>query len=154
MQATITRVGVVVPALIALCRTSLPSWQVLDGPRAAQELADDILVVGTGNADTAEAYSSELDVQAGLTERLQERIAVHCEISTWNGDQDNGVPTLRSKLVTALGVLDGAFRADQHLAGTCDRVYLGGAPARWYVLQSPAGPGMGVEFDVTVLAWI
>lgn len=162
MQPTTTRVDAVVPALISALRTALAGVQVLDGPRAAQELADTVLQVGIGNSDNAEAYSSDTEREPGLSGRLSEIITINCELTTWSGAQDDiqlqgggttpgGVGPLRTRLTGIIGQIDGLFRADQQLAGTCDLVNLG-PRARWYALQSDTGPGVGVEFAVVARA--
>lgn len=153
MQPTTTRVPAVLDQLIAVARAQLPSVRTLDGPRAGQALPDDVLIIGVGNAETAEAYGVEQEPVQGLSGRPVEVITVHCELTTWSGSQDNEMSPLRTRLAGYLATLDTAFRADQQLAGTCDRVYLG-ARARWYGLQSPDGAGMGVEFDITARAWL
>ncbi len=153
MQPTTTRLPAVVDQLLTVARAALPAATVLDGPRAAQELHDEVLQVGVGNGDTDEAYGVEQEPAGGLSGRGVEVITVHCEFSTWSGDQDGAVPTLRTRVGAVLGLLDNAFRADQQLAATCDRVNLG-TRLRWYALQSEDGPGLGVEFDITARAWL
>lgn len=153
MQDTTTRVDVVVSALVTAWRTGFPDVSVLDGPRAAQALADDVLVVGVGNSDGDEAYASQTDVQDGLSGRLVETITINCELTTWSGDHAAEMAPLRTHLAGILAAIDAGFRADQQLAGTCDRIHLG-PRARWYGLQSDDGPGMGVEFSVTAKAYL
>ena len=151
MQLTTTRVDAVVPALLTAWRALFPTASVLDGPRAAQTLRDDVLVVGVGNGEHAEAYLSETKPEQGLSGRLQEMLTVNCEIVTWSGRQAAEMAPLRTKLVGYLAAIDLAFMADQQLGATCDRIYLGNK-ARYWPLQSEDGPGMGVEFSVVAEA--
>jgi hypothetical protein len=153
MQATTTRVPAVITALLASLTTSLPTVHVMDGPRAAQDLPDNVLQVGIGNEDSAEAYSSDTEVQPGLSGRLVETITVNCELSTWSGDQVAGIASLRTLIGGWLATIDTGLRADQQLTATCDRVHLG-PRARWYGIQSPDGAGIGVRFQITARAWL
>ena len=153
MQPTTTRVDVVLPALLTAWRTAFPAASVLDGPRAAQDLRDDVLVVGVGNGDNAEAYTVEREQQEGLDARIIETITVNCELSTWSGDAAAEMAPLRTRLVSMLAAIDVLAKADQRLGGACDGFFMG-PRERWWPLQSSDGPGMGVEFSVVAKSWL
>lgn len=153
MQATTTRVDAVVTGLLAAWRTAMPTVSILDGPRAAQGLKREVLQVGVGNDENANAYESETELQEGLGARLAETITVHCDLSTWSGNAAAEMGPLRTRLTALLAAIDTGFRADQRLGGACDRIHLG-PRARWYPLQSEDGAGMGIEFSVVAQAWL
>jgi len=153
VQNTTTRIDVIVPALLASWRAAFPAASVLDGPRAAQVPADDVLIVGAGNGENSEAYDIEVSLQDGLTQRPLETSTINCELSTWTGDQTAQMAPLRSHLAAMLATIDTALRVDQQLGGACDRIWLG-PRARWWVLQSDDGAGMGIGFSVTAQAWL
>ena len=152
MLPTITRVPDVTDAFSDLLAANLTGVTVLDGPRAAQELHDDVLQVGVGNSENARAYESVQTVE-GYGNRPKEAATIHCELSTWSGSQDAQARPLRRRIGTLLGQIDTLLRAHSTMSGACDRIYLG-QHTRWYALQSEDGPGLGVEFAVTFEAWL
>lgn len=149
-QDTTTRVDAVLTALLTEFRTLFPTADVLDGPSTADDNRDTVLVVGTSNDEHGSAYESEQTVE-GFAYRPMETITVHCELSTWSGNDSSGQAPLRTALVADLGQIDLYLRQHPTLSGVCDQAYLGNR-FRYFVLQSPDGPGCGVAFDVHAMA--
>ena len=126
-----------------------PDAAVLFGPRAAQDLPDVVLIVGTSVDEGGAAFEVQREVE-GLAGHPHETISVHCELSTWSGDPDD---VRTSTLATMLGELDAYLQGDSRLGGACDGAQREGLE-RWYILQSDDGPGVGVTFDVVAEAYI
>ena len=85
MQDVTTTVPAVIDALIAAATAAMPEGaQVVDGPRAAQELASDVLIVGQFS-EGGTVRSSQTRA-AGLGTRPAESFAVQCILSSWSGD--------------------------------------------------------------------
>jgi hypothetical protein len=143
-----TRVPDVVDALVELAARTLDGWQVMDGPRAAEDPANDVLMVGVGNEENADPYRSSRDLP-DLAGRPRETITVRCQASTWAGGTELG--DLRRRLLEAMCDLDAAFTQTPALGGAAN-VRIG--PARWYHLEGPDGAGVGVNFDVTAVAFL
>lgn len=148
MDVTSTRVDDVVAALVEVFGVALPGVQILDGPVPWESDAD-VVVVGIGNGTDVDSYRVRRD-NYDLGGRSKEYGTVRCQAATWHGDDD--FAPLRARVVGWLTSLEAAFRADQKLLGTCDRVMLGSA--RWYHLGGPSGAGLGADFDVDYEAFI
>lgn len=149
MQDTTTRVPAVVDALIAAFTEALPNAQVVDGPRTAQELADDVVIVGQFS-DAGSVRSTQVR-QQGLGSRPQETFTVQCVLSSWSG-----TPGMRARRVRAgemLAAVDTALRADMTLGGVADNVTLG-ENIEWLQDQTNSGPVCEVAFEVTGRAWL
>ena len=144
-----SRVHDVVEAMLAVADATLSDWQILDGPRAAQELADNVLIVGVGNEEDADPYRTVRD-DYDLGNRPREVITVRCSASTWHGDLE--LAPLRVRLVDLLTTLEAAYRSDPRLSDTCALVRLGNM--RWYHLQVEDGSAVGVLFDVHVVTYL
>ena len=152
VQPTTTRVDAILTALLAEFRALWPNDDVLDGPSTADDNTDTVLEIGTSVDENGEAYSSEQTVD-GLANRVHETIVIRCGISTWSGGDSSGQAPLRATVVSRLAQIDNYLRANPTLGGVCDRVYLG-RQFRYYVQQTPDGPGCGAAFEITAEAYL
>lgn len=93
--------------------------QVLDGPRVAEELADDVLLVGySGDYGLTMSH-----MRAGLGNRIDETATLYCLFSTVSGDTD--LPARRARAQEVLDVVAAICALERPLAGLVDRLGFG-----------------------------
>lgn len=139
---------VALDALLELCRANLGAMvQVIDGPPAAIELADDNLFVGYGGADGPAILSTQEAVD--YTGRAREEGDVLCVISSYTGDDDMAL--LRSRVNAILDALCATLRAEQGLGGAVDGAWLGES-LEWSQASVEDGLACRVAFTVHYVA--
>lgn len=145
MDATTTRVPEVVDAFVARMTTALDGVaEVVDGPVAAENLPEVVLVVGWPG-DDGDAVSNTVERAQGYGHRYVEVFEIHCVASVVSGDVDMKATRDRAKaIVDAVSV---ALKADRALGGVCDLVNLGPS-MRWAEAQTPDGSVCEVLFSV------
>lgn len=93
--------------------------QVLDGPRVAEDLQPDVLLVGY----SAEAALSATHERAGLGGRINETLELRCLFSTASGDTD--LPARRARVQEVLDLIAAVCATQRPLAGAVDRLGFG-----------------------------
>lgn len=147
---TITRIGAVLDALVALAGTALadidPVIEVMDGPRLG-ELPWRHLMFGVTDSPDVAPYTTSYTRQEGLgAPRYVEAWEVRCGLCLADGSND--VAALRAEAVTVLGLLDAALRASDQLAGVWDVAGLGETPMAWYAVPHQSGSTVLVAFSL------
>lgn len=153
MLETTTRAGVFVDALNARFATEFAGSRVriVDGPPLdVTNLPTDVLSVGYPGPD---GPSVEVDVerQDGLGNRLRELITVRCVFSTYAGDKQ--MKARRDRCLWALGLIDGALKADRGIGGVVDRSTLGPS-LHFEQIQFAEGVTCEVYFSIVAQALI
>lgn len=156
MRPSSSRVPAVVDALVTRLSATLGGTagplgdvQVLDGPRAAEDVRDDVLLVGVSGEGVSSINATTRS--QGMGGRLAESFEVQCLISSLSGEP--GMKQRRDRAAAVFAAVDGALRGDQTLDGVCDQVMLGPDVA-WVQAQTPQGPVCEVAFTVTGQAWL
>lgn len=93
--------------------------QVLDGPRVAQELEPDVLLVGYSQ-DAGMTLSHQ---RAGLGSRIDETFTVRCFFSTVSGDTE--LTARRARVRQMLDVVAALCALERPLGGVIDRLAFG-----------------------------
>ncbi|MFB9378595.1 hypothetical protein ACFFKU_06870 [Kineococcus gynurae] len=94
-------------------------FEVIDGPRAAQNLPNDVLLLATGG----DIGMTMTQARAGLGARRDESFTLRAVLSTWSGDTDLGVR--RERIEAALNVLDQLTTDRTLFTGVLDDLRLG-----------------------------
>lgn len=150
MERRSTTVPDVLAALVAVCRRALGEVQVLDGPRRAEDLQDDFVVIGNGNeAGDRPAVRVDVEEREGLTVRPREVLTVGCFLSTFGGE--SAAPRL-ARAGELLARIDLALRDDPSLNGAADAAWLG--DHQWHSGPTPEGYVVNVELDIRVEAYL
>lgn len=94
--------------------------QVLDGPRVAEDLEPDVLLVGY----SAEAAATASHERAGMGSRITETVEIRCLFSTASGDTDLNLR--RARVQEVLDLIAAVCALDRPLGGAVDRLGFGG----------------------------
>lgn len=140
----LTRVGLVVDALIVACKTAT-GLQVTDGPIIG-ELMYEALVVGFTDSPDRPGYELDVSRQDGMGRpRLRENFTVRCLLTLTSGTTDP--KPLRDRAVAYLGLIDDALRDEHVSTGVWDRAALTGR-FEWIPVQHEGGATVNVLFEV------
>lgn len=93
--------------------------QVLDGPRVAEDLQEDVLLVGY----SPDAAVSATHQRAGLGARITETFELRCLFSTVSGDTD--LRARRQRVQDVLDLIAAMCALDRPLGGAVDRLGFG-----------------------------
>ena len=143
MEETTSRVPAVIDALVTRL-TGAQGCQVVDGPRAAQDVENDVVVIGMPDG-SGEAVTSTIERAQGLGNRLNETFAIWGVISSFAGDVD--IKPRRDRVAAIFADLDAALKQDRALGGVADIVGLGGDLA-WRQAQTKDGAVCEVSFQI------
>lgn len=146
MQADLpTRVPAVVDALVTRARTLYgDTAMVLDGPRTAEDLPEDVVVIGQPNTG-GESVTNDVERAEGLGHRYVETFEVYCVASSVGGDTD--MKARRDRCLELVQLLEQGLKQDRGLGGVCDLVGLGPS-MNWAQAQTPDGSVCEVAFSV------
>lgn len=145
MQPTTTRVPAVVDALVARVTELVGDTAfVLDGPRAAQDLPEAVVVIGQPNT-AGQSFSNDVERAEGLGHRYVEVFEVHCVVSVVSGNID--MKALRDRCHALLALIEQGLKQDRGLGGACDLVGLGPS-MQWAQAQTEDGAVCEVAFGV------
>ena len=117
MATTVSTVGPVLDALVALARTALPDAQVFDGP-PTELMAGELIMVGWGGPDQPGVTSTRTRQQYA-TAPDTESYDVACLLCSWIGDPD--LKAARDGAMALLDALGAALAADPRLGGLVKR---------------------------------
>jgi hypothetical protein len=93
--------------------------QVLDGPRVAEDLQPDVLLVGY----SPEAALTATHERAGLGARITESIELRCLFSTASGDTE--LSQRRARVQEVMDLISAMCALQRPLAGAVDRLGFG-----------------------------
>jgi hypothetical protein len=117
MAATVSTIGPVLDALVALARTALPEVQVFDGP-PTELMAGELIMVGWGGPDQP-GVTSTRSRQQYATSPDTESYDVACLVCCWLGDPD--LKAARDGALALLDALGAALAANPRLGGLVKR---------------------------------
>ena len=117
MGRTVSTIGPVLDALVALARTALPDVQVFDGP-PTELIRGDLIMIGWGGPDQPGVTSTRARQQYA-TAPDAESYDVACLLCSWIGDPD--LKQARDGAVALLDALGAALAADPRLGGLVKR---------------------------------
>ena len=142
---TTTRVPATVDALVERLTIAFGSEAlVLDGPRAAQDLPPDVVVIGQPNT-VGEAFNNDVTRTDGLGHRYVETFEIYCVVSSTCGDTD--MKARRDRCLEMLAVVENALKEDRGIGGACDVAGLG-PNMRWAQAQTKDGAVCDLAFSV------
>jgi len=150
VKPTATAADIAWDALLELAREALPAVQVLDGPRAGEELSDDVLMVGYSDGQTP-ALMVDANIHRDMGARRREEGDIVCVLSCWSGDRD--LAGRRRRLRELYGALDQALRDKPGIGGRVDGGWIG-EEAAWTPRQTKDGSTMDASFTVHYVAEI
>lgn len=138
------RVGLVVDALVAICK-AIPDANGFDGPALQDTTRQDTVVVGDKRFG---GYTVDLipqDTFGGHGFGYLERITVALTFLSWVGDDDD-VKAERDRVIEMIGLLRTAIdpqQGDQTLGDACGEAYLG--RQAWLPENDQAGASVGAS---------
>jgi hypothetical protein len=118
MAATVSTVGPVLDALVALARTALPATQVFDGP-PTEVIQGEVIMIGWGGPDQPGVTSTRTRQQYA-TSPDTESYDLSCLLCCWLG-ADNNLKAARDGALALLDALGAALAADPLLGGLVKR---------------------------------
>lgn len=145
-----TKVDDVCVALTAMWQTALTGTQVVDGPQANSDAANEWLFVGfDGDApdEGNEAVNAEQDLMAFLKTK-QETAEVTCAIVVRSGGIE--LTTVRARAYDLLSAAEDALRSDMQLGGLVMHAYV--SEHQYIPVLTQSGCKARVVFTVTYLA--
>jgi hypothetical protein len=117
MAATVSTIGPVLDALVALARTALPQVQVFDGP-PTEEMRGELVMIGWGGPDQP-GVTSTRSRQQYATAPDTESYDVACLLCCWLGESD--LKAARDGVMALLDALGAALAANPRLGGLVKR---------------------------------
>ena len=144
---TVTRIDVVLDAILLVLRDAVPDLAVADGPEIGLPM-DRALCVGFTDGPERPGYSTTWVRQDGYGQRPREDFTVHCFLTLGTGDTDREVlKRLRSQAAGYLQQMDAALRAVRGRTAVWERAGLGGE-TEWMPAILDNGAICNVFFDV------
>lgn len=117
---------------------------VLDGPRAAEDLPDNVVVIGQPST-AGESVSNDVERVQGLGHRYAETFEVYCVVSAVSGD--TSMKALRDRCHAMIALIEQGLKQDTGLGGACDLAGLGPS-MQWAQAQTEDGAVCEVAFSV------
>jgi hypothetical protein len=145
-----SKVDAVCLALTALWQANVTTAQVVDGPQANSDAANDWLFVGAnGDApeDGAEIGLSQQDWMA-FAKVQQESLDITCAVVSRRGDTD--IPSARASAYAILAAADTALRTDPTLGGVVMRSHI--SSHQYIPVITSGGCKVRIVFTVNYLA--
>jgi len=139
-------------ALTAMWSAALTGIQVVDGPQANSDAANDWLFVGF-NGDVPDEFNEGAVVEQSLmafARTKQEDGLVTCAVVSRSGDTN--IPAARARAYGFLAAAEDAVRADMQLGGLVMHAFVSGH--QYSPVQTQQGAKVRVVFTVTYMAQI
>jgi hypothetical protein len=118
MAPTVSTIGPVLDALVALARSALPDAQVFDGP-PTEEMTGRLVMVGWGGPDQPGVTSTRIRQQYA-TSPDTESYDVACLLCCWLGGENN-LKAVRDGALAMLDSIGAALAANPRLDGLVKR---------------------------------
>lgn len=139
-----TTIPLLVPRLVTLIRQSVDPVQVINGPRAAQDIENDAVLVALTPMGAEAIATTSTD--NGLGGRRSENFTVWNLVSCYHGDED--VDGLYARAGAILTDIETGLAVPDALAGVADDLQLG-TDMTWTPAQFAQGVALEVSFTIT-----
>lgn len=141
-----TRVPAIRDELFARLSAAMTEWQCFDGPPAAVEYEENVLVVGHQSTGGGFTVENEVTRQQGMGHRYSEVFEIGCVLSSTSGDEQV-FSALRATLLGGLEQIEAILKADRALGGLCDLLGLGSG-MNWVEESNRNGSTAEVLFSI------